>query len=135
MLASIEIFNSTDSFTEGDIIDLPCAFRYRKIKPNKRISTKRTSKGAFTQTANPPFIYEGETFRFSMDIADLIETQFFNALFEECVDFYFNGFFGERFLVTISTLELDQICGPFRIRGEMLIKCLENTANFAINCE
>jgi len=126
-IITIEIFDTSEVF------ELPCAFKYTRFIPPKRISVKTTAKGAFTQVSNPPFVYEGNTFNFALDGAVGTDAQFFNNLYKNCTKFYINGVLGERYLVQISEFDAQPFGNSiYVITGKMLILCVEAEPDFGI---
>lgn len=110
----------------GDpVFSFPCGFlNYDPYIPKKRKVTKQTSKGSFTQTAVPLFLYGMDEIDWSMTIVTRGIASQLETLYNSDDNFIFDGLYNERYLVDFIELEMVAIGGYFRISGKFRVICV-----------
>jgi len=113
---------------------LPTGFKYKPYIPKKRVITKMTSKGSFTQRSNPLFLHGEETIEWSIDLVTRPVAKALDDLYNYNGYLEFEGYYNEKYLVEMMEWEPDPIAGYFAAKGTFRIVCVLTPANLNPNC-
>lgn len=126
------VISTLERIDTSAVYDLPRGLRYKPYIPTKRINTKKTSVGSFTQTANPLFIHGNEFLELSVDLVRKGVAAELDALYNLETNFIFRGIWQEEYIVQFSELNLEPKFGLFDVAIKLRIIC--STSPFSPSC-